>query len=292
MKQMKFTVLALTLFISTSSHATWGIWQDYIIIDSGSGNQYHAGGQNADAAPTFNNRYYGNFSSSSTFVLNGGENKTFKNGSSNVCGGTLYYRVYRINAAPGGFNSVNLPYCCDLGGGDQKWTQTAANINLLAGLTSSGAYFLEAYWQAEGNNACSFCCGEYILDDNTGSYYKAYFDYTVFDTFSDNDFTASPAWSGDTGSWIIVSNSDAAAGATNSRTLRLNAATGPNTQHLSSPISSWDAQQEWAFWFGRRAQAATLSNQSMFWLYANEANLESATVDGYRIVYGDDTGGD
>jgi hypothetical protein len=43
---------------------------------------------------------------------------------------------------------------------------------------------------------------------------------------------------------------------------------------------------------GRRAQAYTGTNQQYFWLYANESNLNSATVDGYRIAMGDDSGGD
>lgn len=115
---------------------------------------------------------------------------------------------------------------------------------------------------------------------------------TLLDSYTDGDFTASPVWGGSTSNWSIVANSDAAAGATGSNTLRLSVSTGAGTQYLSTQISSWGTSQEWGFWIGRRSQALTSSNQMHIWLYANEANLTSATVDGYRIAIGDDSGDD
>ncbi len=91
--------------------------------------------------------------------------------------------------------------------------------------------------------------------------------------------------------WTIVT-SDAAAGAASSNTLRLNAAATSTTDYLSSQVASWGTSQEWGVWIGRRAQAYTAANQQYFWLYANESTLNNATVDGYRIAIGDDTGGD
>lgn len=116
---------------------------------------------------------------------------------------------------------------------------------------------------------------------------------TLFDTFNDSDFTASPAWSGDTTSWTIVANSDVAAGATGSKTLRLSAPTvDGQTEHLRTQVADWGDSQEWGVWIGVRAQALTVSNKRYIWLYANEADLESATVDGYRLSIGEDTGDD
>lgn len=112
-----------------------------------------------------------------------------------------------------------------------------------------------------------------------------------FDSFTDGDFSANPVWGGNTTEWAIVTSSDAAAGATNSNTLRLSAS-GSGTKYLSSQVATWNNGQEWSFWIGRRSQPFTLSNQQYFWLYANEANLTSATVDGYRLSIGDDTGND
>ncbi|MFL5742692.1 MAG: T9SS type A sorting domain-containing protein, partial [Flavisolibacter sp.] len=64
-------------------------------------------------------------------------------------------------------------------------------------------------------------------------------------------------------------------------------------KYLSTQINgSWGLQQAWSFWMGRRAQAATSANVAYVWLYASEADLTSATIDGYRIRFGDDAGGD
>ncbi|MCC6462712.1 MAG: VCBS repeat-containing protein, partial [Saprospiraceae bacterium] len=115
---------------------------------------------------------------------------------------------------------------------------------------------------------------------------------TLYDSFADGDFTASPVWGGNTSDWQIVANSDAAAGATGSQTLRLNGPVTAGTRYLSSQASAWGSCQEWGFWVGRRAQAFTAANQMYIWLYANESNLTSATVDGYRLAIGDDSGTD
>lgn len=119
------------------------------------------------------------------------------------------------------------------------------------------------------------------------------FGQTLYDSFADGSFTTNPVWSGTTSTWTVVPDSDVATGAAGSNTLRLNAAAGTTgTEYLSSQIGTWGVSQEWFFFLGRRAQSATAANQSYFWLYANEANLNSPTVDGYRIAFGDDTGND
>ena len=115
---------------------------------------------------------------------------------------------------------------------------------------------------------------------------------TLFDSFSDGNFTASPVWGGNTSYWTVVTSSDAAAGATNSYTLRLSGPATAETDYLSSQVSTWGQTQEWDFFVGRRGQAFSAANQQYFWLYANEATLNNATVDGYRIAIGDDAGGD
>ena len=118
------------------------------------------------------------------------------------------------------------------------------------------------------------------------------FGQTLYDSFADGNFTASPVWGGSTTVWGIQTNSDAAAGATGSNTVRLASSAVAATDYLSSQIASWSTSQEWGFWVGRRAQAYTAANQMYIWLYANEANVTNATVDGYRLAIGDDSGGD
>jgi hypothetical protein len=115
---------------------------------------------------------------------------------------------------------------------------------------------------------------------------------TLYDSFADGNFTASPVWGGNTTLWGIQANSDAAAGATGSNTIRLNGPATAQTDYLSSQVACWGGSQEWGVWFGRRAQAYTGVNQQYFWLYANEATLNNATVDGYRLAIGDDSGND
>lgn len=115
---------------------------------------------------------------------------------------------------------------------------------------------------------------------------------SLFDSFTDGEFSTSPAWAGNTTAWTVVANSDVAAGATGSNTLRLNAPATSQTEYLSSQINYWGTGQEWGFWIGRRNQALTSTNQSQIWLYATETNLNSSTVDGYRIVIGDNSGPD
>lgn len=111
---------------------------------------------------------------------------------------------------------------------------------------------------------------------------------TLLDSFGDGNFTASPVWGGNTTAWGVQANSDASVGATASNTLRQNSPATATTEYLSTQISTWSTSQEWGFWVGRRGQAYTAANQMYIWLYANEATLTSATVDGYRIAIGDD----
>lgn len=118
------------------------------------------------------------------------------------------------------------------------------------------------------------------------------FSQSINESFSDGDFTSGTVWSGDAASWEIAANSTAASGATGSNTLHLNVPTGGGTQHLSTPFSNWQDIQTWSFFIGRRLQAFTSENQMEIWLYANEADLESATVDGYRLLIGDSGGDD
>jgi hypothetical protein len=115
---------------------------------------------------------------------------------------------------------------------------------------------------------------------------------TLVDSFTDGDFLLNPTWTGDVANWEVAANSLAGPGATGSNTLNLNA-TVAGTDYLSTQIATWNGGQEWGFWVGRQAgQDFTTTNQMMIWLYANEADLESPTVDGYRLLIGDNTGDD
>lgn len=126
-----------------------------------------------------------------------------------------------------------------------------------------------------------FCLAGLLL---TLSYAPAF--GQVIDSFSDGNFSANPAWSGDTANWQIETDNSSAAGATNSFTLRLNHQDPNNhTDYLSTQrTASWGTEQSWGFWMGRVSTSGTSSaNQSYVWLWASESDLQSATVDGYRV---------
>jgi len=159
---LRLSVLSLALLISSSIYADWGIFNSFVIIDQGAGNVYYDAAS-ATGNPDFQGFYFGNLTSASTFLLDGAEIQTFKDnnsGTSNVCGGDIYYRVYRSCDTPGSFLNLDLPFDISLGGNDQQWAETAGAINLLAGL-EPGKYTLEIYIEAEGNQTNSSGCGEY-----------------------------------------------------------------------------------------------------------------------------------
>lgn len=116
----------------------------------------------------------------------------------------------------------------------------------------------------------------------------------VNESFADGDFTTNPVWTGNTTEWQVVADSDVGAGVNGSNTLRLNApGGGDGTSYLSTQIpGTWGTAQVWGFFVGRRGQALTNANHTIIWLWASETNLESPTIDGYRIRIGDDGGND
>ncbi len=117
-----------------------------------------------------NGFYYGEFVvSSGSLILHGGEVKTYKNGGSNVTGANEFYRIYKNGATAGSFTSVGLPWSADLGGGDQRWKKTDADVSLLNGLTSSGTYVVDYYFTASTSDGTHFM-------SNSGNNYRTTFD--------------------------------------------------------------------------------------------------------------------
>ena len=176
----------------------WNIWQSYVILNSGLDNVYMAGGLNPDAVhPSFDGADFGSLSTDgSTLILNGGEIKTYKDNSANVCGGNIQYRVYANGETPGIFNAVSLGFAADLGNGNQKWNKDDAGVDLLNGLTP-GDYTLEIYWDADGDTFGG--CGSTNYESNNGANYAASFSvftptygctdpaYTEYDSSANTD---------------------------------------------------------------------------------------------------------
>ncbi|MCH2197367.1 MAG: T9SS type A sorting domain-containing protein [Flavobacteriales bacterium] len=297
----RIVVLAF-LLPAISAFADWDIFQSYAIIDFGDGNNFRAGGFNADGAASYNTYHYGFFRQGDTFTLNGGELKTFKNGSSNVCGGSIHYRVYKECETPGAFASINLPFESNLGGGDQRWQETAAGVDLLNGLTK-GDYVLEIFWEADGNQTNPGGCGESKFDSNFGGNFLAYFTVGE-DGFEDGDFTNGAVWSGDTGSFSVLDATSLSGDGANGN---INNYNGRNADVLVSNASTGDAAltlpstQAYGVW---EFSVATGDN----WLPSNTnnfavilmsddntpANLQIGSLDfnGYFIKWKSDPAGD
>ncbi|WP_372529680.1 LamG-like jellyroll fold domain-containing protein [Winogradskyella sp.] len=156
----KFLLLNLSfmLFLSVNLNAQSGIFECYVVIDSGFGNNYydlnpHTQTPNFD----FNGANLGTFQSADTFILNGGQNNIFKCGSDDVTSGWLHYRIYPSGSPSGAFLSIDLSSnvqnfsgaACGGTGDNQYWSTTNANINILSGLTSGVDYTIEVYTTAD-----------------------------------------------------------------------------------------------------------------------------------------------
>lgn len=105
---------------------------------------------------------------------------------------------------------------------------------------------------------------------------------------SSGDITTGLHWQGTSG-WEVVRSSDVGAGAPCSYTLQLNAVGKGSGEYRSTrPVTSWGREQSWGFWIGRRGAPADAYDMSVVWLYADEPNPFSLTIDGYRVRYGDE----
>lgn len=245
----------------------------------------------------FHQEYIGRFVSTDYLNLDSAKLWTWKNSGSDVCGANLNYRIYRTCDTPGSFASVSLSWACNgscegVGGnaGDQQWMNDNVNINLLSGLTLPGTYVLEVYFDYYGGDTSPCSYNKY--DSNGGANYRIYFEFENIDSFTDGNFT-SPTWVGNTSNYTIIPNSTVGAltGAEENRTMtiRLNSSnTGPGkeTNYLATQIADWGSQQEWRFWIGRNSPL-TSNNESIVWLYADQSDLTSSTINGYRLHMGD-----
>jgi gliding motility-associated-like protein len=131
---------------------------------------------------------------SSALILRGGEVKTFKSASANVCSARLNYRIYPQAGTPGVFQVMDLPFFENCGAGsfpsggpcqtgDQKWQRVVADgttnpyspVNLTA--YPPGNYVLEVYYDITGDLNSTSACDDTIFINNNGANYSA--TYTI-----------------------------------------------------------------------------------------------------------------
>jgi hypothetical protein len=248
----------------------------------------------------FQQQYIGRFSSTDYLNLDSANLWTWKNGASDICSAALNYRVYRTSDIPGSFINVPLGWNCNgtcegVGGnaGDQLWKNTGIYTDLISGLSLPGTYVIEVFYSFNGSDAGG--CAQTSYDSNGANNYRAYFEFGNSDSFTDGNFT-SPVWVGNTSKYNFIQNSTVGAlnGGEQNRTMTIrlnstNAGPSKETNYLATQIANWGGQQEWRFWIGRNT-TPTPNNESIVWLYANESNLSSGTVDGYRLHMGETSG--
>jgi hypothetical protein len=246
---------------------------------------------NPDGLVPFQNAFLGRILANGSFSMDGAQLRVMANGGGTTCAGRFFYRCYRQGSAAPAFTTIALTGPVAGAGSTFTWSNSSP-VNLMPNLSTPGVYMFECYWNSTGN-AVNNSCSTTFNDHNGGTYYQGYLEYCMTDAFSDFNFSANPTWNGDISDFTIIGTSDvSAADATQSNTLRLNAPASAGSRYISKPESNWSHSQSWSFWIGRRAQSYNSTNNVAIWLYANESNLESATVDGYRLFIGDNNGAD
>lgn len=147
LKKLALSLVAIALLQVTAS-ANTGIFNSFVVIDTGSGAQFYDLASTTDLpdftslnGSVFDPSIAGHF----TFTLTGGELQTFKNGattggngSNNVGQPTLFYTI----TTGGTSGNFSVPFNSEFGGmpsfgtntGDQKWQTLGQNVNLLQGL--------------------------------------------------------------------------------------------------------------------------------------------------------------
>ena len=154
--------IIFTLY-SQAATASSGIFETYIIIQANGGSANYYDLYASTANPDFQGYNFGTFSCANSLVIKGGQNKTYKNGADDILNGYLYYKVYKNGTDPNtvSFTSINLAFDINLSNpGDQQWTTSTANNNILQGL-ADGTYTVEVYSSAD-----------FTYNGNSGTHYQ------------------------------------------------------------------------------------------------------------------------
>ncbi len=143
-----------------------GIFESYAVLNiNGAGNTYYDL-QATTGNPDFNGADLGTFNvTTQSIVFAGGEIKTWKNGTADVTGGKINYRIY--STTPGSFSNITLNWIENISASDQKWGSVSGTQNVLSGL-ADGNYTIEVYAEAETNVGPRY-------SSNSGVNYKATF---------------------------------------------------------------------------------------------------------------------
>ena len=123
---------------------------------------------------------------SGALTFGGGEIKTFKAPTGNVCGATMFYNIHPQGAPAGTFDPLVLDFFSDCnsgsfkGGGpckdrDQKWKSDTDVLVVDMTKFSSGNYVLEVYYSVNGDSDSNSQCDDTKLINNSGLNYRSLF---------------------------------------------------------------------------------------------------------------------
>ena len=139
-----------------------GIWDWYVYI---AGNGYYMNNSSGyGGLQAFNGTNFGNVTSTSLF-LTASQVNTWKSASGNVCGATMYYRIYMQGTTAPAYSTLS-PLNYDGGYGNQvsgssinqRWVASSPNIDLKSGITAPGSYNIDIYFAYTGDDASSGGC--------------------------------------------------------------------------------------------------------------------------------------
>lgn len=159
-----------------------GIYQSYIILQNG---YYDALAQTGN--PDFQGTNLGSFTINETFLLKGGQVKTWKDGGGDVFNAKLHYSIYKAGSSAPSFSEMQLPWRengVDNSQNNQMWEDNSATTNILSGL-DAGDYVLEIYFTSDTNEGTR-------VDNNSGNNYKATF--SVRDFLNIGKVTVTPSY--------------------------------------------------------------------------------------------------
>ena len=176
-------VLVALAFTSSPALAAWGLFdadRSYIGINVGGVTNNYTVWTNAVGNiqnAVFSGTPFTN--ASQTLQINYYDVKTFKNGGSDVTGGTFNWAVYETGNRPtnlSSFNTINIGFINNIGvNGDQKWGFSANTTSILAAPAvsfTSGLknYTFEFYGAMNGTTPNTT-----VFDNNGGNNYVATF---------------------------------------------------------------------------------------------------------------------
>ena len=191
---MKWIRICLIMLSFKSFGQGFGEFASAVAISKcGTVTQYNLTGSgsnciNSNCSVVFNGVQLGTFTAGSNELsLVGGELKSWKSNSGNVCGGQLFYTIYPTGFRPSSpvFSAINFPFKANCsngvftdglgpcGGNDQKWGTLTNSVNLTN--LANGNYALEVYIAYYGHDFINSSCSTTKYISNSGLNYVANF---------------------------------------------------------------------------------------------------------------------